>query len=339
MTQEAVSMDLLASYVKAVRRYLPRGQRDDIVAELSEDLRSQIEAREADLDRPLRDDEHLAVFQAYGDPMTVARRYRQKGMSLSLGWELIGPELFPMYLIILGLNTALAMGIAFVIMLYIHRPLNVGTVARPALIQLVSVTLTFTILNLVRRKCPQPWYYPPAELARMMPIPPSVSISGLVVWITFTLWWTGVPLVPRLLLGSAAEYLELAPSWHRFYWPILLLLAAGIAQRALNLARPSWNALLPATRLFINAVALGLQYPMIRSYPYVLVARGATDPAQASVANAFNGSILWGGLSWMWIYHLISAGIYAWYCAPFLRRAAQRLLSDTGAGDTLKGIL
>jgi len=37
-------MDLLRSYVKAVRRYLPREHRDAIVAERSEDLRSQIEA-------------------------------------------------------------------------------------------------------------------------------------------------------------------------------------------------------------------------------------------------------------------------------------------------------
>jgi hypothetical protein len=339
MIEEAMSMDLLQSYVKAVRRYLPRAERDDIVAELSEDLRSEIEAREADLDRPLRDDEQMAVFTAHGDPMIVARRYRGKGMSLSIGWELIGPELFPMYLIILGLNTILAVGIGVAIMLYIHLPLSLGTLLRPALIQLVCVTLTFIILNLVRRKFPQPWYYPPAELARMLPIPSWISISGLVVWITFTLWWAAIPLFPRLLLGSAAGYLELAPPWHRFYLPILLLLAAGIAQRALNLARPSWNALLPATRLLINAVALGLQYPMIRSYPYVVVARGATDPAHASVANAFNGSILWGVLSWMWIYHLISAVIYAWYCAPFLRRAAQQLLSSTGSGLSLKKIL
>ena len=83
-------MDLLSSYVKAVRRYLPRAQRDDIVAELSEDLRSQIEAREAELDRPLGDDEQMAVFKAYGDPMIVARRYRQDDRSLTIGWELIG---------------------------------------------------------------------------------------------------------------------------------------------------------------------------------------------------------------------------------------------------------
>ena len=152
----------------------------------------------------------MAVFTAYGDPMIVARRYRQKGMSLSLGWELIGPELFPMYLIILGLNVTLAIGTGVVIMLYIHRPLSVGALVRTALIQLACVTLTFTILNLVRRKFPQPWYHPPAELARLLPIPPWVSISGLVVWITFTAWWAAVPFFPRLLLGPAAGYLELA---------------------------------------------------------------------------------------------------------------------------------
>ena len=333
-------MDLLHSYLKALRRYLPRAQRDDIVAELSEDLRSQIEERETELGRSLRDDEQMALFKAYGDPMVVARRYRQKGMSLSIGWELIGPELFPMYLIILGLNSALAAGVSIAVLLYIHQPLNLTTILRPALIQVLIVTLTFTILNLVRRKFPQPWYYPPAELARMLPIPKWVSISGIVVWSTFTLWWTAVPFFPRLLLGSAAEYLDLAPAWHRFYLPILLLLAAGIAQRAINLARPSWNSLLPVMRLFINLVALGLQYPMIKSYPYVVLSGGATDLAHAHrAADAFNGTILWGLLSWLWIYHLISAAVYAWYCMPHLRRWGQRLSSSTGPGHTLKGIV
>ena len=141
--------------------------------------------------------------------------------------------------------------------------------------------------------------------------PPWVSISGLAVWSTFTLWWTAVPFFPRLLLGSAAGYLELAAPWHRFYLPILLLLAAGIAQRALNLTRPSWNALLPATRLFINAVALGLQYPMIRSYPYVVVAPGGSGRANAYLAHAFNGSFLWGVLSWMWLLRMVLRAVSA----------------------------
>jgi len=331
-------MDMLQSYLRAVRRYLPRAERDDIVAELSEDLRSQMEARGAALKRSLRDDEQMELLKAYGDPMIVARRYRHKGMSLSIGWELIGPELFPMYLIILGLNCALAVGVGLAVLLFIHQPLNLTVLLRPALIQVVCVTLIFTILNLVRRKCPQPWYYPPAELARMLPIPHWVSISGLVVWSAFTLWWTGVPLFPRLVLGPAFGYLELAPAWHRFYLPILLLLAAGIAQRVVNLVRPSWNALLPATRLFINLIALGLQYPMIKSYPYVVVRAGATDLTHAhQVADAFNGTILWGILSWLWAYHLISAAVYAWYCVPHLRRPAQRLARATGHEHTLNG--
>jgi hypothetical protein len=334
-------MDLLQSYLRAVRRYLPRGQRDDIIAELSEDLRSQIEEQEAELGHSLSEDEQMALLRAYGDPMIVARRYRQKGMSLSIGWELIGPELFPMYLIILGLNIALAVGVSIAVLLYIHQPLNLATfLLRPVLIQLVVVTLTFTILDLVRRKFPQPWFYPPAEIARMVPIPRWVSVSGLVVWSTFTLWWTAVPFFPHLLLGSAARYLELAPAWHRFYLPVLLLLVAGIAQRGVNVARPSWQALLPAARLFINLAALGLQYPMIKSYPYVLVSSGAADLAHAHrVADSFNGTILWGLLSWLWIYHLISAVVYAWYCMPHLRRWGQRLSSNAGPGHTLKGIV
>jgi hypothetical protein len=46
-------MELLDSYLRAVKRYLPRAQRNDIVAELSVELRSQMESREDELGRPL----------------------------------------------------------------------------------------------------------------------------------------------------------------------------------------------------------------------------------------------------------------------------------------------
>ena len=38
-------MELLNRYVQAVKFWLPSSQQDDIAAELSEDIRSQIEAR------------------------------------------------------------------------------------------------------------------------------------------------------------------------------------------------------------------------------------------------------------------------------------------------------
>lgn len=333
-------MELLESYLKAVRRYLPRKQRDDIIAELSDELSQQLEGRQGDLGRPLRDTEQMAILKEYGDPMTVARRYRQNQRSLNIGWELIGPELFPMYLIILGLNLTCAILCTCGVLIYLHQPLDLGMLLRTALIQVAVVTTTFIILNLVRRKYPQPWYYPPAELATMIPIAPWYSISGLAVWSAFSLWWVLVPFFPKLMLGSAARVIELAPAWHRFYWPILLLLTLGIAQRAVNLIRPSWSGLLPASRLLINAVALGLQYPMIKSYPYVLAAAGAADMRNARhVADAFNGLFLWGILSWMWIYHLVSVVIYAWYCAPYLRRLFQRKAERVRFTQEINGVL
>jgi hypothetical protein len=272
--------------------------------------------------------------------MVVARRYRQDRRSLTIGWELVGPELFPMYLIILSLNLACALGCSIGIMLYLHQPIEVGALLRIALIQVAIVTLTFTILNLVRRKYPQPWYYPPAELAPMIPVAPWYSISGLVVWTIFTLWWALVPFSPSLLLGSAANSVDLAPAWHRFYLPVLALLVLGIAQRAVNVVRPRWSGLVPASRFLVNAVALGLQYPMIKSYPYVLVAAGAGDKAHATqVAANFNGLLLWGVLSWMWVYHLVSVVIYAWYCAPYLRRLWHRKEARIRFTQEINGVL
>jgi hypothetical protein len=48
-------MDLLNRYLHAVGFWLPNVQQEDIIAEFGEDLRSQIEEREAALGHPLDD--------------------------------------------------------------------------------------------------------------------------------------------------------------------------------------------------------------------------------------------------------------------------------------------
>ena len=47
-------MELVQRYLQAVKFLLPRAQQDDIVKELSEDIRSQMEDKEAELARPRR---------------------------------------------------------------------------------------------------------------------------------------------------------------------------------------------------------------------------------------------------------------------------------------------
>ena len=88
-------MELLDCYLKAIRSYLPDAQKDDIIKELSENLRSQIEDKEGELGRPMNEAEIEALLKAHGHPLIVAGRYRQDERSFAFGKQLIGPVLFP----------------------------------------------------------------------------------------------------------------------------------------------------------------------------------------------------------------------------------------------------
>ena len=67
--------DMLARYLQAVGFWLPRSQKNDILAELSEDLRSQMEDREAELGHPLDEAEVSAFLKRRGRPLLVAGRF------------------------------------------------------------------------------------------------------------------------------------------------------------------------------------------------------------------------------------------------------------------------
>ena len=85
-------MSLIERYLAAVAAQLEPSQREDVIAELRDDLMSRIEAREAELGRTLTDDETEAVLRELGHPLAVAARYGAGPQ------HLIGPELFPWWL-------------------------------------------------------------------------------------------------------------------------------------------------------------------------------------------------------------------------------------------------
>ena len=64
--------DLIARYLSAVGFWLPRAQRQDILAELSADIQSQIEDREASLGRSLTLPELEELLRQRGAPILVA---------------------------------------------------------------------------------------------------------------------------------------------------------------------------------------------------------------------------------------------------------------------------
>jgi len=89
-------MELIDRYLQAVKFWLPKNQKQDIIAELSEDLGSQIEDREAELRRKLSESEVADLLKQRGRPVLVANRFLPQE-------SLIGPVLFPIYLFVLKL--------------------------------------------------------------------------------------------------------------------------------------------------------------------------------------------------------------------------------------------
>src|SRR5260370_32357604 len=82
------TMELLDRYLQAVKFWLPKAQKQDIIAELSEDIRSQIEEKENELGRKLNEAEVEAILIQRGSPIVVANRYLPHR-------HCIGPFLFP----------------------------------------------------------------------------------------------------------------------------------------------------------------------------------------------------------------------------------------------------
>ena len=333
-------MEILDGYLSAVKRCLPRKQRTDIVAELREDLLSELEARAEELGRPLTDAEQYAILMQHGDPMVVARRYSPNRRSLSLGWELIGPELFPAYLFVLGLNLAITVAVIPMSLMIYHVPISVQPFILPVAAQIVCVTAVFILLNLVRVKFPQQWIYPPAELASVIPLQKWYSVSGLIACSVLTLWWLAIPYFQFLVVGPSAGELKLAPVWHRYYVPVFLLLLAGIGQRAVSVVRPDWTWLLPTSRFVISGVGAVVMF-FFRTHPLVVVDPSAKDLAHAEkLARSTNAWMGWGLFGpWLWIYLAIGALFYAWYSLPHLRRLLHARQHRLRSVHELNGVL
>ncbi len=102
-------MDLVNEYLRAVAALLPRAQRDDIVAELRDTILNRIEEREADLGRPLTDDEVEAVLREVGHPVVIAARYNEGPQ------HVVGPTLYPYWLFAVKAGILLQVAIALIV--------------------------------------------------------------------------------------------------------------------------------------------------------------------------------------------------------------------------------
>jgi hypothetical protein len=332
-------MELLDRYLHAVRPLLPQAQRDDIIAELSENILSHVEDKEAVLGRPLTEAELEAILKQIGPPFLVAGRYRNLPVQ-----HLIGPVVFPYYWLVMQILLCIfvvPMLIASVGLLITgesrHRILPaIHQVLAVALPMFGWVTFEFAVLDIciARFRLLERWSakWSPRSLPPIAKNTQSnlhrTSAHGFIAAIVFLLWWLAVPRFPFLIFGPFAAFLKFGPEWQSFYVSGLLLALAGMVQQGVNLVRPSWAWLRVATSL----EAVVLLYFMLRCHPYVVDAHATLHSAgYAHLAEITNISIFYTLLFFALPRALIAGAIYAWQYAQHIRQLMVRRQDHTSS--------
>lgn len=242
-------MELLDRYLQSVKWLLPKEQKDDILTELSEDIRSQIDEREAGLGRRLNEEETEAILKRWGHPMLVAGRYLPQQY-------LIGPVWFPVYRFVLkmvALCYLLPWLITWIVLAIVQpdnqTPHSLQSFLLIAVFSFTAVTVGFAFAErsrILERWSPRKLPADPNRIAR------SESIGDLVGNLVFALLMLGV-----LRLPSFEDVpIALAPIWSALYWPILLLVLASAAMAAANTVRPWWTRLRTGIQIGLYAFEL-----------------------------------------------------------------------------------
>ncbi len=241
-------MELIQRYLSAIEFWLPRNQKKDIIAEISEDLHSQIEERESQLGRALNDAELDALLKQRGNPLLVANQYLPQQ-------SLIGPNLFPIYKFVLkiaALCWPLPAAIVFVLVQRTQHPeipwLNtIGATASwlwAALFTGVGViTLAFVVLERVNTKTHFLENWNPRKLPPVRDPNKISRVSSaieIVVNLAFFAFLISYATSPQILNGPALR-VSLNPSWIYFVWVLLATSLLNTALAAANLMRPYWT--------------------------------------------------------------------------------------------------
>lgn len=332
-------MELIDRYLQAVRFWLPKTQQEDLLAELSEDLHSQVEEQETELGRPLDEAELSAILKRCGSPIVVASRFQPQR-------HLIGPALFPIYGFVLKMVLLWILASIFIV-----GPLNlanthswgralahtIGDLWSNAFVAAGVITLVFAVIEGTQAHLGlldkwNPSSLPALERLEKQERKPSLiqSVCALGFGSFWLVWLLLVPFYPVLILGWAAAFLKAGPIWHTFYVPIVALAVVGLLRSGIGLARPQWTWFPSWSQLLNTFLTLVVLKFMINAasqtsngvwHPFVVLADGMQEPAHyAHIAAILNASIMIC-LASVWLGLCIAAVIQTW---QFLRHVRQR---------------
>ena len=289
-------MDLVDRYLQAVKLWLPSRHKKDIIAELADDIRSEVEEKERGLGRKLGEPELEALIMRRGRPIVAAARFQPRH-------SLIGPELYPIYF------TALkALAVPYLVLWIVRWAYLLITSASTraespvalvghaasmfwstGLLLFGVVTLVFAIVERVQRKTHFLEAWNPRDLAPVRDSQRthrSSSITSLALEVAFMLWW----IHPQAFFTLESEGLKWSagPTWSHlhgtFFFPVLLVALGTAVLDCVELVHPYRTRLRTGLRAathwgvaFVALVVLAEHWPGF--YAEIQVLRGPARPA------------------------------------------------------------
>jgi hypothetical protein len=282
-------MELLERYLQAVRGYLLRRRRDDIIKELGDNILSQMEDKSAELGRPLTEGEQGEILKQHGHPVVAAARYQRMPMQ-----HLIGPALFPLYWFALQVVMVAVVAFHFTLFLVLvaksRTPLDALVTAWGdfwlwVVLGVGALTIAFGLIEYFGKgKIPLTNEFDPRQLPALKKAGPprGNSIAELVVGSLFIVGWLIFLHAPAPAFAQLLPF-RLAPVWWRFEVPILLAVALGMAAAYAHLFRPEYPLLRTVLRLASDALGVASLYLFLGTNEFILINPDAIERMSALV--------------------------------------------------------
>jgi hypothetical protein len=298
-------MDLVDRYLHAVRLWLPSRVQDDIVAELSEDIRSEIDERAAARGRPLTDAELAAVIAPHGRPIVAASRYRPEQ-------SLVGPALFPIYAIAIRMLAVIYVVPWMIAWLWFavffpffgsDNPARLFFNSWPtfwlfAFALFGAATAAFAVAERIPATSRliaewDPARLPPVRVAKR--IPRVDSIVEIIVQLVVAGWWIALPRDGGDLRVVGVTW-SLGPVWEHIHTgmfvPVLVLTLASAVLAAINLGLPYWTRPRRAVRAAIHGATLIVLGSVARAHWGEVMSQAAHLPQAHGLAEREVASIV-----------------------------------------------
>ncbi len=288
-------MELIDRYLQAVKLALPKAQQNDVIRELSDEILSQVEEKEAALGHPLTEDEQAQLLKQLGHPMMLAARYRKQQY-------LIGPAIFPIYWMVLRLILVLvlfAMAIAAVAVAASGRGLGaalgvLGQYPFGAISAFAWVTMVFALMDYFQAKFNLSCKWDPRTLPKLSKIAPKHStaeeFAGLFFGAIFGVWWLVGLKHQFLIFGPGIAVMHFGPVFQTIYPLFVVLVVADIIRHTIVLLRPGWEKGRFAFRMFFRAMNLLVLYFLINASD-LLVSGGSVAPNLQPVMKGLNQAL------------------------------------------------